>query len=336
MGGALPMPALTMEMVHEAAAFLKERVLHTPLEESPALGKILGRPVFLKLESLQRSGSFKIRGAYFRLAKLTPAERAAGVATCSAGNHGKAVAYVAAEMGLPITIYVPRNVDEAKYRGMLALGAHVVRSHTDSYDDTEDLARAEVARNGQLFISAYDDEYIMAANGGTLALEVQKDLPAARSFIVPVGGGGLFGGFSYVVRTLCKDAVLVGCQHVLSPGLPLSLERGEAVTRLPGIVTAAGGLEGGLGRRPFEVLKTRVSHVALLTEDEILSGVRFMLEHHQYLVEPSAAVTIAACLYDKTGPLEGPAVVVLSGRNMALSRIKETLVPCSASPQSVR
>jgi threonine dehydratase len=231
-------------------------------------------------------------------------------------------------MGLRVTIYVPRNVDEAKYRGMLSLGATVIRSETDSYDETEVWAKEQALRAGQPFISAFDDEYVMAANGGTLALEALEDVPEARSFVVPVGGGGLSAGFAYTVRSLRESATLIGCQHILSPGLPLSLKRGEAITQLPGIVTAAGGLEGGIGQKPFEVLKTRIDQVALLSEEEILAAVRFMLENHQYLVEPSAAVTVAACLGNKVNPQEGPVVVVLSGRNVSMSTLKGILHGC--------
>src|SRR5262249_48943743 len=151
--------------------------------------EILGVPVFLKLESMQLTGSFKIRGALFRLSKLTAEERRDGIVTCSAGNHGKAVAYAAREMGIRATICVPRSVDRAKYEGMVAMGADVRVSEFDGYDDTEEWAMALAA--GGSFISSFDDYAIMAGNGGTTAIEVQQDVPDARTFILPVGGGGL-------------------------------------------------------------------------------------------------------------------------------------------------
>jgi threonine dehydratase len=316
---------LTSERILEASAFLAGRVRRTPLEESPALSERTGVPTHLKLESLQTTGSFKLRGAWFAISRLGPAARRAGIATCSAGNHGKAVAFAARQAGIPARIYVPRDVDESKHRAMLALGAEVLRSEFVGYDETQDWALRETARDGRFFLSAYDDDDVMAGNGGSLALEVLEDAPDARSFLLPVGGGGLSAGFGFWVKERRPESLLVGCQHERSPALALSLERGRAVTRLPAVETAAGGLEGGIGERTFEVLRTRVDRVALLSEEEILDAVRWMLEEHQYLIEPSAAVTVAACRTGRCGTLEGPAVVVLSGRNVSLRTLRRIL-----------
>src|SRR5262249_33294886 len=156
-------------LISEAAQFLRGRIRRTPVESSPALSKILGIPVSLKLESMQLTGSFKIRGALFRLSKLTSDELRDGVVTCSAGNHGKAVAYAARQFGVRATICVPRSVDKSKYEGMIALGADVRVSEFDGYDETEDWARALAKQQGRTFISAFDDYEIMAGNGGTTA-----------------------------------------------------------------------------------------------------------------------------------------------------------------------
>jgi len=319
------MTALDMTLVLEARKALEGYVRRTPTEESAALSEIAGIPVFLKLECLQRTGSFKIRGAFFALSRLAPGERRAGIVTCSAGNHGKAVAYVARELGIPAEIHVPRSVDESKYRAMRALGAKVARSDFDGFDETERLAKAEAARTGRPFLTAFDDAAILAANGGTLAAEVLEDCPEARTFLLPVGGAGLAGGFAYFAKTALPDCRIVGCQHQLSPALALSLERGEAVLTLPPVATTAGGLEGGIGRTGFEVLKSRIGGVALLTEDEIFEAVRFMLDRHQYLIEPSSAVTVAAILTGKAGRLDSPTVAVISGRNVALPTVQRIL-----------
>jgi threonine dehydratase len=314
-----------MALVHEARRALEGRIRRTPVEESPALSRKAGAPVSLKLESLQLTGSFKIRGAFFRLLRLSPAERAKGIVTCSAGNHGKAVAYVARELGIPARIHVPRSVDESKYQGMLSLGADVVRSDFEGFDETEQLALREARDTGRPFVTAFDDEVILAANGGTLAAEVLEDAPEARTFLLPVGGAGLSGGFAFYAKTAVPASRIVGCQHALSPALALSLEKGEAVTTLPPVATAAGGLEGGIGRTGFGVLKDRIDGVALLTEEEIFDAVRFMLDAHQYLIEPSSAVTVAAILTGKAGRIDSPAVAVISGRNVALATVRKIL-----------
>jgi threonine dehydratase len=316
---------LTIDLIQEAAGFLEGRVRRTPLEPSPALSERVGGPVHLKLECLQTTGSFKLRGALFRLSRLSEEEKRAGIATCSAGNHGKAVAYAARALGLVPTITVPSSVDESKYRAMVALGAEVVRSRFGGYDDTEVWAMEEAAKAGKVWVSAFDDEAIMAGNGGSLAIEILEDLPEARAFVLPVGGGGLAAGLVLYVKAKHPDAVIVGCNHELSPALALSLERGEAVTRLPSAQTSAGGIEGGIGRKPFEVLRSRVDRVALLSEAELVEGIRWMLDAHQYLIEPSAAAAIAACLTGKAGRLDAPTVVVVTGRNVSLETVRKLI-----------
>jgi threonine dehydratase len=319
------MPPLSLPLIEEARAFLAGRVRHTPVEESPALSAVLGSPAWLKLESLQETGSFKIRGALFRLSRLTGEEKRAGIATCSAGNHGKAVARAARSLGLVPTIFVPSSVDESKFRAMVELGAEVVRSEFPGYDDTEQWAIAEAGRSGKVWISAFDDEAIMAGNGGSLALEILEDVPEARGFVLPVGGGGMAAGLAFVVKEKLSGATVVGCNHERSPALALSLERGHAVTRLPAAETSAGGIEGGIGRKTFEILRTRVDRVALVSEEEIFAGVRWMLENHQHLIEPSAAAAVAACLSGKAGRFDGPVVVVISGRNVSLETLRKIL-----------
>ncbi|HSS01079.1 MAG TPA: pyridoxal-phosphate dependent enzyme [Kofleriaceae bacterium] len=316
---------LDMDLVREAQRALAGRIRETPVEESPALSKLAGAPVFLKLECLQLTGSFKIRAAFFVMSQLTADERQRGVVTSSAGNHGKAVAYVARALGVPAEIHVPRDVDQSKYDAIVALGARVVRSDFEGYDDTERVAHAEAERSGRPFLSAFDDARVLAANGATIAAEVLAACPDARTFLLPVGGGGLSGGFAYYAKAERPGCRVIGCQHEGSPALALSLERGEAVVSLPAFTTTAGGLEGGIGRTGFAVLKTRVDGVALLSEAEIFDAVRFMLERHQTLIEPSSAVTVAAILTGKVGRLEAPAAAVITGRNVALPTIRRIL-----------
>jgi threonine dehydratase len=158
-------------------------------------------------------------------------------------------------------------------------------------------------------------------------------MPEARNFVLPVGGGGMSGGLAFVVAERVPGAVVVGCQHEESPALALSLERGEAVTRLPAVETSAGGIEGGIGRRTFAVLRPRIGRVALVSEKEIFEGVRWMLEHHQYLVEPSSAAAVAACLTGKAGRFDAPVAVVISGRNVSLPTLRRIF---DSQPETAR
>lgn len=304
-----------IELIREATEFLRGKIRRTPVEYSAALSDILGVPVWLKLESLQLTGSFKIRGAMFAISKLD-----SDVITCSAGNHGKAVAYVSRGA----TICVPRSVDHSKLDAMVRMGADVRVSEFDGYDETQDWAMEMAAREKKYFLSPFDDDAVMAANGGTVAMEVLEDAPDARAFVLPVGGGGLSAGFAVWAKHSLPDATIIGCQHALSPALKMSLEAGHAITRLPAVETMAGGVEGGIGARTFAVLQPLVDSVALVTEAEILEGVRWMITHHQYLIEPTAAVTIAACISGKVR-LTRPAVVVVSGRNVSSETVKKIL-----------
>lgn len=316
---------LTPGRIVRAKHFLRGRIRRTPVEESPGLSERLGVSVFLKLENLQVTGSFKIRGALFRLSLLSEKERGRGAVTASAGNHGKAMAYAGRELGVPVRILVPATVDEAKFRGILSLGADCSKTEFPGYDATEAAARREAADRGLPFVSPFDDWDVMAANGGSLAGEVLEQIPDARTFLLPVGGGGLAAGFSFWVKGTRAGSTLVGCQLEASPALDLSLKSGQAVTELPPIDTLAGGLEGGIGRLTFSVLRSRIDGVALVTEGEVAQAFRWMLAEHQYLLEPSAAAVVAACLSGKVQVDEGPAVVVLSGRNVALETVRRLL-----------
>jgi threonine dehydratase len=315
---------LNLELIENASRFLSPRIRRTPFEPSPELSHRLGVPVYLKLEFLQLTGSFKLRGAWWKLHQLTTVKRQDSVATCSAGNHGKGLAYAAREMGVRAVIYVPKGVDEVKYRGILAYGAEVHRSEYWGYDETESWARQQAASQGIPFVSAFDDDDIMAGNGGSLAMEALEQLPEIRNWIVPVGGGGLSAGLAYVVKTL-GGGMVIGCQHRESPALQLSLDRGVAVTELPAVMTLAGGVEGGIGRQTFEILKDRVDRVALVDEAEIKSATRWMVAQHQYLIEPTSAVPLAACLRGRVGRLEGPTAVLVCGRNVSLKTAMECL-----------
>lgn len=316
---------LDLALIHAASAALAGRVRHTPVDESPALSDALGVSTCLKLECLQLTGSFKLRGALFALSRLEPRARVGGVMACSAGNHGKALAWAGREAGVPVRVVVPRTADESKVRGMRGYGAEVQVADTNSYDEAEAFARDEARRLGLTFVSAFEDEGVMAGNGGSLALEILADVPDVANVLLPVGGGGMGAGMSVAFEGLKPDVRLIACQHLESPAFALSLERGVAVTRLPGVETLAGGLEGGVGTANFELMRHRVREAVLCSEDEILQAVVWALREHHLLIEPSAAVTVAACLSGRTPGLEGRTVVVLSGRNLGVANLRRIL-----------
>lgn len=320
---------LTMELICEAAAFLEGRVRRTPVEASQGLSERLGVPVYLKLENWQLTGSFKIRGALFGLHKLMAAGHTR-VATCSAGNHGRGLARAARLLGAEATIFVPSSVDPSKLAGMLADGAKVETSPWPGFDRTEEWAMEVCRERGLPFLSAYDHVDIMAANGGSVALEVDTQLPAGPlTCVMPVGGGGHSAGFAHTMQDLRPGSRMIAAQAAASPALAKSLEAGSAVTRLDGPGTLAHGLEGGLGSTPFEILRNAVHHVSLVDEDAIRNAMRWMAAEHQMMIEASAAVAVAACLAGDVPVAAGtlddsnPVVVFISGRNVALETFLE-------------
>lgn len=316
---------LSVALIDEASAYLAGHLPPTPLVLSPSLSDRAGVPVWLKLETHQVTGSFKVRGALFHLSRLDPEARDAGVVTCSAGNHGKGVAWAGRTLGVPVTVHVPSTVDAAKHAGMVRLGATVVVSAHPGYDDAELVARADAAARDLPFLSAFDDPHVMAGNGGSLGAEVLAELPAPGTVVVPVSGGGLAGGLAHLLAHRSPSTRLVAVQHADSPALALSLERGEAITRMPPIDTVAGGLEGGIGASTFAELRDRVGHIAQVTEARIQAAFAWFLQEHQILAEPSSTAAVAALLDGTAGPLTGPVVVVMTGRNVSLDTTRRIL-----------
>ncbi len=289
------------------------------------LSKRLGVPVHLKLELLQRTGSFKLRGAFFRLEQLSEADRKGGVATCSAGNHGWALAYAGRSLGVPVTVFVPGTVDPSKRTNIAELGARVVSTEFSGFDETEEFALQESTRLGLPYISAFDDPDVMIGNGATLAAEILDDLPEARTLVTPVGGGGLAAGLCLYLAARAVEFSLVGTQLAACPALRLSLERGVAVTRMPPTATLAGGLEGGIGQRTFEIIRHYITEPAVVSEAQLKDAVRWFFETNHHVVEPSGAAGLAACLREPPPVWTGPVVVVLTGRNLAADRLRRIL-----------
>ena len=178
------------EWIAKAVSFLKGKIFRTPIEFSPDLSKIVGSPTYFKMESLQKTGSFKVRGALFYLSTLAEEEKRRGVAACSAGNHGLGVAYAAKEGCVPCVVYIPKGTDAVKRKKIVEMGAQVIESEWIGYDETLAWAKAEAERAGQHLISAFDDERIIAANGGSIGVEILEEMPDVENIILPISGGG--------------------------------------------------------------------------------------------------------------------------------------------------
>jgi threonine dehydratase len=287
-------------------------VRETPLEECSALGP----GVFLKLEHLQHTGSFKFRGASNKIAMLTAEQAAKGVITASNGNHGMGVAAAARARGIAAQVYCSAHVSPAKVRRIEALGARIHQVGEDPLT-AEVAARRAAEESGRVFISPYNDLDV-AAGQGTIAVEMHRQMPGLDAVFVAVGGGGLIGGIGAYLKAMSPRTEIVGCWPENSPVMHECLRAGsivEVAERPTLSESTAGGLEPG--SVTFDLCKAVIDRSVLVTEDEILAAMRWVLENEHWLIEGAAGVAVAACIKE-VGKYEGKNVAaVICGRNVS-------------------
>jgi threonine dehydratase len=282
---------------------------------------------FLKLENLQPIGSFKLRGAYNRIAQLTLEERGRGVIAHSSGNHAQGVAYAARALGVKATIVVPSDIPEVKLRATKAMGAEVVIVGPNSADR---IAKAEelAQEHGWVPVPPYNDERIIAGQG-TIGLEILEDLPHVEIVLAPISGGGLISGIASAIKLSNSKAKVVGVEPELAADAQASLRKGERVTFPAEQVTRtiADGLRTSpVGEIPFSHIKKFVDDVVAVTEEEILAAVREILLTAKVLAEPSGAVAPAGFLYHRSQlPNAKKVVAVVSGGNIKPELLQEAL-----------
>jgi threonine dehydratase len=277
-------------------------------------GARLGSGVVLKLESAQRTGSFKLRGAAAAVAGLSDAERAVGVITSSAGNHGAGMALVCSRAGIQLTVVVGQGAPEVKRSAIAALGAELVIEGAD-YDEAERAARELARRRGARFVSPYDDEDVMHGNGGGVAAELLEQAPDLARVLVPIGGGGLAAGMAAALAP--RGIAVVGVQPATNCAMHDSLACGRPLVDYQGGPTIADALAGGCGERTFRLCAFHLDSVALVTEAEIRGAVAFLYREVGVIAEPSAAVGVAVLLAGtaRAAPT-GTTAVVVSGANI--------------------
>lgn len=312
---------LTLTDIQQAAALLEGVIERTPVAHSRALSQQLGSDVYFKCENLQKSGSFKVRGAYTRMAKLTEEERARGVVAASAGNHAQGVALAASRLGISARIYMPRGAALPKIAATRDHGAEVVL-HGNTVDEALTEAKAYAQLTGAVFVHPFDNEDIIAGQG-TLGLEILEQVPDVDTILVGVGGGGLLAGLALAVRAkeeeLGKKIRIIGVQAQNAAAYPPSLAA-DALVPLTKVSTIADGIAVGLpGQLPFAIIKNLVDDVHTVSEDDIARALIFLLERNKLVVEPAGSVPVAALisgsLQEKYGDL-GTTVCLLSGGNI--------------------
>lgn len=305
---------LTIEEVRAAAAALEGVVSRTPVEETAAMSRLAGTRVVLKCENLQRGGSFKIRGAYLRMSRLSPEEQSRGVVAASAGNHAQGVALAAAALGIDAVVYMPLGAALPKIAATKGYGA-TVRMHGATVDEALVEARAEAERTGRTVIHPFDHLDIVTGQA-TLGLEIAEQVPDVRTVIVPTGGGGLLAGVATALHGALGDHVkVVGVQAEGAAAYPESLLQGHPVA-LGQMQTMADGIAIGCpGKVPLAIVAREADHVETVSEEELSRALLLLTERAKLVVEPSGAAGVAALL-NHPGAWEGPVVVVLSGGNV--------------------
>ena len=310
-----PAPGMAIADIEAAARRIAPFVWHTPIVRSPWLSSITKAEVWLKLEIVQTTGSFKLRGAVNALAILAERRRGVtGVVTASAGNHGLAVAWAAKELGLSTRVYVPFHAPPIKRQAMTALGAEVVE--TPSYDSAEAEAVSDARRTGLTYVSPYNDDDVIAG-AGTVALEMFSDCSGLDTIVVPLGGGGLLTGTGVVARSLRRDAWVIGAEADASPVFTTSLASGRivAVDVKP---TLADGLAGNLepGSRTFALVSELADRVVLVAESSIELAMRDLIGRERLVAEGASATAVGALLQGGLDLAGRRVAVILTGRNV--------------------
>lgn len=311
---------LTLDKVYHASFVLKEVLRPTALIKSPGLCS--GTNLYLKPENLQVTGSFKVRGAYYKISQLAEEEKEKGVIACSAGNHAQGVALAAARSGIKSLICIPDGAPISKVEATKSYGAEVCLVE-GAYDDAYEKAVSLVEETGATFIHPFDDEQVIAGQG-TIGLEILEQLPEVDAVIVPVGGGGLISGVAFSLKSLKPEIKIYGVQSVGAPSMQKAIHD-QKIETLPTVKTIADGIAV---KRPgdltYEMVQKYVDEIVTVTDDEVSTAILELIEQQKMIAEGAGAVSVAAAMFHKV-PIEGKNVVCLvSGGNIdvtILSRV---------------
>jgi len=314
---------LTLDKVYHANYALKEAIRQTDLIYSPVLSKECGCELYLKTENLQVTGSFKVRGAYYKISQLNEEEKSRGVIACSAGNHAQGVALASKKFGIKSIICMPDGAPLSKVEATKSYGAEVVLV-PGVYDDAHNRAEELKAKKGYTFIHPLDDEDVIAGKG-TIGLEIAEQIKDADAVIVPVGGGGLISGVAFAIKSLNPKIRVYGVQAAGAPSMLNSLEH-KKIETLPSVSTVADGIAvKEPGRLTFDLCSRYVDGIVSVTDDQVSAAILALIEKQKMIAEGAGAVALAAALFNKLPDVAGKKVVCLiSGGNIdvtILSRV---------------
>ncbi|PLX95121.1 MAG: hydroxyectoine utilization dehydratase EutB [Desulfuromonas sp.] len=306
----------TLKQIYQARKRISHMVRTTPMLHAPMLSDQLGRPVLLKLENLQETGTFKLRGAANALLSLSNDQKQKGVLAFSTGNHGRAVAWVARELGINCVICLSKRVPAFRVAAMESFGARVVQEG-ESQDEAYEVALRLEKDENLTMVKPFDDPLVIAGQG-TIVLEILDVAPDVDTLVVPVSGGGLAAGVAKALKTADPATKVIGVSMDCAPAMYHSIQAGRPV-KVPEKDSLADALLGGIGldnRYTFPMVRTYVDTIELVTEEEIEQGILHAFTHHGILIEGAAAVTLAWLLKNDTRLLGHRVVGILSGGNM--------------------
>ena len=315
---------LSAQTVLEAESRIRPHVRETPVDHSLHLSLLGNSDVYLKLEHLQHTGSFKLRGATNKILSLTPEQLRRGVVAASTGNHGLGVCYAARQAGTKATIYLPRNVSESKLAMMKHFGGNTILSSDDCLD-AEITARQAAEASGQVFISPYNDLEVIAGQG-TIGVELARQLDRIDAVFVAVGGGGLIAGIAAYLKSVSPNTRIIGCWPENSRALYECLRAGRII-EVPEEPTISESTAGGVeaGSVTFPLCQRLIDDQVLVSEAEIHEAMRVILEQERWVVEGSAGVAVAGYLKERAKYAGQTIVIVLCGRNITAGKLKEIL-----------
>ena len=311
------------ELIHEAYDRLRKRVRRTELIYSHYYTEKCGIPLHFKCENLQRTGSFKIRGALNFMTAQSRKSLANGVITASAGNHAQGVAFAADLLGVTATVYMPEITPPQKVQSTRDYGAEVVLIGRN-FDESCEAALAAQSSSGALFVHPFDDELIMAGQG-TIALEIVEELPDLQNLIVPVGGGGLIAGMASVIREIAPHVRIIGVESMAAHSMSDSFVAGQASESAVAVTLADGIAVKKPGKKTFPVISSCVDEIVMVEEEEIALAIVSLLERTKLLVEGAGAVPLAAVLHGRVAGLKGKTVCLLSGGNIDVKTISQVV-----------
>ena len=312
------------QAVRDAEARIRPHIRLTYLEPSPYLSHAVGGQVFLKLECLQHTGSFKYRGALNKYLSLSEKDRQAPVITASSGNHGTALAALLHKFGGQGCVFLPQNASPAKIKQLQQYGVDL-EFHGSDCVESESLALETARINNQIYISPYNDPEIIGGQG-TIAIELLQQMETVDTVLVPVGGGGLISGIAGYLKTIDKQISICACQPENSAVMHASIQAGKIV-EMDSKPTVADGTAGGIDPRTitFEICQKMVDDYVLVSETELKSAIRDMIIHHQLLIEGAAALPVAALLKHKNRFKGQSTALIISGKKITPALLKEIL-----------